>query len=170
MYKETKSYEEKKDCKTIRWFEVMEEDPNSNYENNHKRKVTRCLYLEGYSKISVYYEETHCGPSPAVNANYYYKDNKLYFAHIINKFLRTESYDPVTGLFEDFIWPKNGIVDNEIRLYFKVNGEIEKILVDNVDGRNEITDKNDGESIVDSALRFLTLDEFLLRISKLKDY
>ena len=168
MYKETKSYEKKKDCKKIRWFDSMEPE-SATYENSYKRKITRCSYPKRYSTISIYFEETHCGPSPAFNAYYYYKDDKLYFAHIINKFLRTESYDPVTGLFEDFIWLKNGIVDSEIRLYFKSDGEIEKVLVDNGDGNVKITEKNKSQNIVDSALRFLNIDEFRSRISKLNE-
>jgi len=146
MYKETKSYESKGDCETIRWFS----NPSGLYEMGFglEREVKRCIYPKGYSRITLHYHITNCGGGGSVRAEYYYedgdyekkgdwgfyRDGNLYFAYIIDDL---------------------GPLEDKTRIYFKENGEIEKLLVDYGDGNVEIKDRNEIERITESELKWL---------------
>ena len=154
MYKETKSYEIKGDCETIRWFS----NPSGPYEMGFglEREVNRCIYREGYSRITIHYDITNCGGGVSVSAEYYYedgdserqgdwdfyRDGNLYFAYIINL----------------------GPSEDKTRIYFKENGEIEKLLVDYGDGSVEIKDRNEIERITESELEWLEIARIACRL------
>ena len=140
MYKETKSYEKKGDCKTINWVSISED-----IDNGLKRKVTRCIYPEGYSRITLSYHITNCGGGHWVNAEYYYEDGNLYFAYITH-----------TG--RALLLPDN------LRLYFTSDGRIEKLLVDYGEGNMEITDKKEIERITKSELEWLEIARTAYRL------
>ena len=49
------------------------------------------------------------------------------------------------------------------RVYFKENGDIEKILVDSGDGNNKVTDRGEVSGIKKSVLRWLSIAENKLK-------
>ena len=69
MYKATKSYEKKGDCKTRSNINLA--TPNGN------EKATKCIYPYSYSRISFWQDQ--CNSS--YNAEYYFKNGNLYFAY-----------------------------------------------------------------------------------------
>ena len=133
MYKETRSYEKEGDCKTISWLSIG--DP---MDDGLGREVIKCLYPEGYSKIAFSFDITYCAGAPSVSAEYYYKNDNLYFAYIVNE----------VGIEEDR-------EEDKTRLYFTSDGEIEKLLVDYGEGNVEIKDINEIERIKQPELEWL---------------
>tara|TARA_B100001758_G_C18335566_1_gene571372 strand:+ start:684 stop:1262 length:579 start_codon:yes stop_codon:yes gene_type:complete len=162
MYKETKSYAKKGDCNTIRWLSNY---PGIGEELDYglERKVTRCIYPEGYSRISLNFNITECGGGLMVNAEYYYeggyyvdlerlddnlyRDGALYFAYI--------TYTKRNGGKDQNHHP-------DVRLYFNSDGSIEKVLEDLGDGNAEI--KRSIESIRENELKWLDTARKALRL------
>ena len=131
MYKETKSFEKKGDCKTKSWEEIDEEDE---YQRSYERKVTKCTYSEGYSRISLSFSLWESW----VDGEYYFKNGELFFAYIVSDL---------------------GSSSNKSRIYFKKSGEVEKILIDYGDGNTRVNDKNEIEMIKKNELRWLNIAE-----------
>ena len=131
MYKETKSLDDRKNCETLRWEEI---DENDGYERPLKRKVIECIYPESYTRISLSFEFLESW----LDAEYYYKDGNLYFAYIVDD---------------------SGSNKYKIRIYFKDDLEIEKVLFDDGQGNNKINDKNMMEDIKKQYLKWLFIAE-----------
>ena len=154
MYKETKSYESKGDCEKIRWFS----NPSGTMEGlGFEREVNRCIYPQGYSRITLYYYITNCGGGGWVRAEYYYEDGD-YEKKGDWDFYRDGS------LYFAYISDGSGTHQNSTRIYFKqldygdgpvIYPEIEKLLVDYGDGNVEVKDRNEIERISNSALEWL---------------
>ena len=128
MRKECKLFGNEKDCKRISTEEIEHESGKS-----FKQYVQKCLYPEGYSKIDFALGNN-------LEAEYFYKDGKLYFAYIINDL---------------------GSSMKKFKLYFKSDGDIEKLSVSDYEKGNirksEIKDKNEIERIKQSELRWLEI-------------
>ncbi|MEJ6748726.1 MAG: hypothetical protein QNK60_02215 [Flavobacteriales bacterium] len=131
MYKEVKSYSKDGKCKTIRWEEKLEGDV---YESLHERKTIKCIYLDNYSKISLNFSLWQSN----LDGEYYFKNGKIFFAYIVNE------------------WEDS---KDKTRIYFKENGEIEKILVDYGDGNSKVTDHKELDRITNFNLRWLNIAE-----------
>jgi len=129
MYKETKSYEKRGDCKTISWEEIDEDDE---YGRSFKREVTKCIYPDNYSRISLSFSLWESW----LNGEYYFKNGNLYFAYIIDDL---------------------GNSQDKTRIYFKENGKIEKILVDYGDGNTKVNDRGEIEIIEQNEIRWLNI-------------
>ncbi len=130
MYKETKSYEKdnQSNCISKEWT-----TNNQEMDNGLKRKVVRCTYPDQYSRIILDFDITFCGGAPSVYAEYYYKYGNLYFAYIKHR---------------------PGTSEEKIRLYFKSDGSIEKVLVDygNEEGNIDMTNSTDIDKIIQPEL------------------
>ena len=131
MYKQTKSFDDKKNCETLRWEEI---DENDGYERPLKRKVAECIYPESYARISLSFEFLESW----LDAEYYFKNDNLYFAYIVDDF---------------------GSDKYKIRIYFKADLEVEKVLFDNGQGNTKINDKNTVEDIKKQYLKWLYIAE-----------
>ena len=131
MYKEVKSYSKDGDCKTIRWEDKLEDDV---YESLHERKAIECIYLNKYSRISLNFSLWQS----SLNGEYYFKNGKIFFAYIVNE------------------WDDS---KDKTRIYFKENGEIEKILIDYGDGTLKVTDHKELDRITNFNLRWLNIAE-----------
>ena len=131
MYKEVNSYSEDGKCKTISWEEIDEEDE---YQRSFERKVTKCTYSEGYSRISLSFSLWESW----VDGEYYFKNGELFFAYIVSDL---------------------GSFSNKSRIYFKKSGEVEKILIDYGDGNTMVNDRNEIEMIKKNELRWLNIAE-----------
>ena len=131
MYEETKSFNYKKNCETLRWNEI---DENDGFERSLKRKVVECIYPESYTRISLSFEFLESW----LDAEYYFKDDNLYFAYIVDE---------------------SGSDKYKIRIYFKDYLEVEKVLFDNGQGNTKIKDKNTIEDIKKQYLKWLFIAE-----------
>ena len=131
MYKETISYSKVGDCKTISWEEIDDDDE---YGRSFEREVTKCLYPDNYSRISLSFSlwESWLG------GEYYFKNDNLYFVYIVSD---------------------QGNSEDKTRIYFKENGEIEKILVDYGEGNTTVNDSSDIEIIKRNKLIWLSIAE-----------
>jgi hypothetical protein len=129
MYKKTRSYEKKGDCKTISWEEIDEDDE---YGRSFEREVTKCIYPDNYSRISLSFSLWESW----LDGEYYFKNGNLYFAY----------------LFDDW-----GNSIDKWRIYFKENGEVEKILVDYGDGNTKVNDRGEIEIIEQNEIRWLNI-------------
>ncbi len=127
MYKETKSFDDKKNCEILRWEEI---DENDGYERTLKRKVTGCIYPKSYTRISLSFEFLESW----LDAEYYFKNDNLYFAYIVDD---------------------SGSDKYKIRIYFKNYLEVEKVLFDDGQGNTKINDKNLIEDIKKQYLKWL---------------
>ena len=129
MYKETISYSKVGDCKTISWEEIDDDDE---YGRSFEREVTKCIYPDNYSRISLSFSLWESW----LDGEYYFKNGNLYFAY----------------LFDDW-----GNSIDKWRIYFKENGEVEKILVDYGDGNTKVNDRGEIEIIEQNKIIWLNI-------------
>lgn len=98
------------------------------------REVTECIYPDGYKRITLAFAlwESY------LTSEYYFVNDKLFFVYEVD-----EGY----------------VEKNKTRIYFKENGEIEKILVDYGDGNSKVTDHKELDRITNFNLRWLNIAE-----------
>jgi len=99
-----------------------------------EREVSNCIYPDGYKRITLGFAlwESY------LTSEYYFVNDKLFFVYEIAEL---------------------GSEKLKTRVYFKENGDIEKILVDSGDGNNKVTDRNEVSGIKKSVLRWLNIAE-----------
>jgi hypothetical protein len=129
MYKKTRSYEKKGDCKTISWEEIDEDDE---YGRSFEREVAKCIYPDNYTRISLSFSLWESW----LDGEYYFKNGNLYFVYLSDD------------------W---GNSQDKTRIYFKKNGEVEKILVDYGDGNVKVNDRGEIEIIEQNEIRWLNI-------------
>ena len=131
MYKEIKSYSKEGKCNTLKWEEMDEDD---GFQRSFDRTVTSCNYPDGYKRITLSFSLWDSW----LDSEYYFVNDKLFFVYEIAEL---------------------GSEKLKTRVYFKENGDIEKILVDSGDGNNKVTDRNEVSGIKKSVLRWLNIAE-----------
>jgi hypothetical protein len=135
MYKETKSYSKEGKCNTLKWEEIDEDD---GFQRPFDRTVNSCNYPDGYKRITLSFSLWDSW----LDSEYYFLNDKLFFVYEIVEL---------------------GSKKLKTRVYFKENGDIEKILVDSGDGNNKVTDRGEVSGIKKSVLRWLSIAENKLK-------
>ena len=96
----------------------------------YSSEAVKCRYPYNYSRISLSLHLDHY----FISGEYYFKNDNLYFLY--------NNHD-------------SGHEQEDVRIYFKENGEIEKILVDYGDGNTKVNDRGEIARIKQNELRWL---------------